>query len=289
MFFLKKAQPEQALVRQGAGGTKVSLNQLQVYPIVHQYAVIDLSLKTLTLSLKGADAVLCKDYIKADFKIAIFLKVSPDHQDIATVAQVFDVKQLNDKEYLGHYFLPQVESAIRTVTSAFEYVQLYEEREVFTRHVLEEIGDDLSGFRLENIAIDYLEQTSQDFYNEDDFLEQAGKGKINRLRLENHLMTAKLKVTEVEETARIEQEANRVKFELEHATKKIELEHRLEIAHLTAEQELIQDMTLGKSSKSNTDLDQKIKAIRLRAQQERERLEQLLKKKEAQDNKSKDN
>jgi len=287
MFFLKKAQLDQALVRQGVGGTKVSLSNLPVYPILHQVQVIDLSLKTLTLSLREVNAVLCKDYIKADFKVTVFLKVNPNEQDIATVAQVFDIHQLNDKEYLGHYFLPQVESAIRTVTSAFEYIQLYEEREKFVNHVLEVIGRDLSGFKLDDIAIDYLEQTSQDFYNEGDFLEQMGKGKVDKLTLENRLMTTKLKAAEVEEVTKIEQEANRVRHQLELATKKTELEHRLEIARLTAEQEIIQDLASGKSPAS--DIDQKIEAIRARAQQERERLEQLLKQKETQDKKSNDN
>ncbi|OJJ16162.1 hypothetical protein BKI52_35945 [marine bacterium AO1-C] len=286
MFFLKKAQSGKALVRQGAGGMKVSMDKMTVYPVLHQLEVVDLSLKSLTVELTEANAVLCKDYIKADIKAAVFIKVSNDPLDITTIAHVFDVHQLDNKEYLADYFLPQVAFAIRTVVSHFEYRQLYDEREQFVDHIIQTIGRDLSGFRLEDIAIDYLEQTSLDFYNEDDFLEQVGKGKVNRLTLENQLITAHDKLKLAEEVARVEQEANTVRYRLELETKKVELERRLEITRLAAEQEVTQDRASGKLSSLDTDIDQKIEAIRAKAQQERERLEQLLKEKEAKDKNS---
>ena len=258
MFFLKKAQSGQALVRQGLGGTKVSMSKMVAYPLLHQVEVIDLSIKTLTLTLTEANALLCRDYIKVDLKATMLVKINTDHQDIATVTSVFDVQQLNNKEYLEHYFLPQLEAAVRTVTSYFEYTQLYDEREKFVDNILNVIGNEFSGFQVEDIAVDYLEQTSQDFYNEDDFLEQIGKGKVNKLTLENHLITLQDKVALAQEVARVEQEANIVRYQLELETKKVELEQRLKITHLTAEQEIIQDQISGKSPALDNDIDEKI-------------------------------
>lgn len=285
MIFSKKAQAGQALLRKGMGPTQVSLDKMVAYPILHQVEIIDLSMKTLDLMLGKANAVLCQDYIKADIRMTVFIKVISNSENIQRVAQAFDLQQLNDKAYLEHYFLPQIESAIRIVASYFDFAQIFDERYKFLDNVLQVIGDDFSGFSLENMAIDYLEQTSLEFYNEDDFLEQIGKGKVNRHILEQDLRKTRFGLEGVQEVAKQEQEANIKRYQIELEIKKAEVKRRLEIAQLTAEQEMMQDQLPGKPTAS--EVDQKIEAIRAQAQQEEEKLEQLLKKKRAQDKDSK--
>ena len=196
MFFLKKAQPEQALVRQGVGGTKVSLDKIAVYSAFHRLDVIDLSLKTLTLNLTEANAVLSKDYIKVDLEVLFYIKVSPEPDDIQRVVKTFDTQKLNKLQYLEQSFLPKFEEALRVSGQRFDFADLFKYQEEFRNDILETIGVELRGFSLEDMVIIHLEQTSLDFYNPEDYLESRGKGKVEQALLEKEHSRELVKIEE---------------------------------------------------------------------------------------------
>mgnify|MGYP001058333702 CR=1 FL=1 len=289
MFFFKKAQSRQALVRQGVGGTQVSLDKINVYPVLHRVDTIDLSLKALTLKLTEANAMLCKDYIKADVHALFYVKVRPMPDDIRHVASTFDTQQLNNLEYLGQYFLPKFEEALRINGQRFDFADLFKHREEFRNHTLEIIGVELGGFSLEDMVIDHLEQTSLDFYNPEDYLEERGKGKVKSLVLENQLQKVRSDDENDALTIKTEIEAQEVtqRYELEVAKAKVQ--HKLELAKLEAEKEFWDnaDKKTEEQTEKKDAIDQEIEAVRAKARAEKERIEQLYKQQEEQNKSSK--
>lgn len=282
MFFLKKAQSGQVLVRQGLGGTQVSLDKINVYPVLHRIDTIDLSLKTLTLNLTEANAMLCKDYIKVDVQTLFYIKVKSDPDEIRHVASTFDTQQLNNLEYLGQYFLPKFEEALRINGQRFDFADLFKHREEFRNHTLEIIGIELGGFSLEDMVIERLEQTSLDFYNPEDYLEERGKGKVKSLVLENQLQKARSDDENDALIIKTEIEVLEVtqRYELEVAKAKVQ--HRLEIAKLEAEKEFWDKSARKPEEETEVKdaIDKEIDAVRAKAQAEKERIEQLYKQQE---------
>jgi hypothetical protein len=62
-----------------------------------------------------------------------------------------------------------------------DFTQLFTERDNFKERILEVIGTDLNGYLLEDVAIDYLEQTPLDSLDADNILDAQGIRKITDL------------------------------------------------------------------------------------------------------------
>jgi uncharacterized membrane protein YqiK len=235
-MFFKKAQPGQALVRVGAGGTVVSFDKLNVYPILHQLITVDLSLRQLSLHLTNERAVLCKDFIKADVKVVFTLKIYPDAPDIRRILNSFDAAQLANPEYLAKCFFSEFEYAIRVVAQFMSFIDLSQKTMDFADRVLEVIGRDLYGFVLDDMVVESIEQTSANFYNDDDYLELQGKAHIGQYPLQ------KLRKPKNENTQAANEAAYAALLEqqaLEVALVNTEVDQQLEIARLKATQEVL--------------------------------------------------
>ena len=73
----KKPIHGRALVRSGAGGTKIAFEKgFFVVPVLHRMEIMDITLKTITISRIGGDGLICKDNIRADIKVAFFIRVN---------------------------------------------------------------------------------------------------------------------------------------------------------------------------------------------------------------------
>lgn len=235
-MFFKKAQPGQALVRMGAGGTVVSFDKLNVYPILHKLTTVDLSLRQLSLHLTNERAVLCKDFIKADVKVVFHMKIYPDAQDIKQVLHSFDVAQLTNVEYLAGCFFPEFEYAIRVVAQFMPFIDLSQNTTDFADKILEVIGRDLYGFMLDDLVVEAVEQTSADFYNDNDYLEVQGKAHIGQYSLQKLVKPNEenaLVANEAAYAVLLEQQA------LEVELVNTDIAQQLEIARLKATQEVL--------------------------------------------------
>jgi uncharacterized membrane protein YqiK len=72
----KKAVQGHALVRTGSGGTKVSFTGFFVIPVLHRLEVMDITLKTIVIERMGKEGLICKDNMRADIKVAFFVRVN---------------------------------------------------------------------------------------------------------------------------------------------------------------------------------------------------------------------
>lgn len=189
--FNKKVSQGKALVRTGGKGLKVSFNRMLVVPVFHKLEIMDISLKSFTISRTGEDGLICKDNLRADIKVVFFIRVNHSEEDVRHVAQSIGCARASDVDLLQNLFEPKFSEALKTVGKRFNFVDLYDQRNEFKSDMIEMIGTELNGYILDNASIDYLEQTSVEHLNPDNILDSEGIEKITTITAEKKKATQK--------------------------------------------------------------------------------------------------
>lgn len=186
--FYRKVAPEEALVRSGGGRLTVATGQgMWVVPIMHRVDRMDLTLKRIEIARQGNDGLICADNIRADIKVAFFVRVDKEDEKIKEVAQSIGCHRASDEGTLTELFDAKFSEALKTVGKQFEFVDLYDKREKFKTEIIKVIGVDLNGYRLDDAAIDYLEQTSVELLDPNNILDAEGIKKITDLTAKEHI------------------------------------------------------------------------------------------------------
>ncbi|RMG72508.1 MAG: flotillin family protein, partial [Bacteroidetes bacterium] len=254
MTFYRKVPQGKALVRTGMGKTKVSFEGMYVIPLLHMAETMDISLKQVQISREGKEGLICKDNLRADIKVAFFVRVNPTTEDVKKVAQTIGCTRASDPEMLNTLFEAKFSEALKTVGKSFDFIELYNSRKELKLEILDIIGDDLNGYSLDDAAIDYLEQTPVEFLDEDNILDAEGIKKIRDLTA-NQITQANKIQREKEKTIRKQDvEAQEAILELDRQlAEKKEIQKR-EIESIKAREEAetkrIQEEELAKSEKA---------------------------------------
>ena len=208
-----------------------------VVPVLHIVEMMDISVKRIEIDRSGVDGLICKDNIRADIKVAFFVRVNKEVEDVKRVANFLGCKRASDLESLRGVFEPKFSEALKTVGKQFDFVELYNSREEFRNKILEVIGSDLNGYVLDDCAIDYLEQTDLERLNPNNVLDAEGIKKITDLTA--HEITLANQITREKEKTLKKQdvEAREAILQLERQQVDAEEKQEKEIAEITARQE----------------------------------------------------
>lgn len=179
--FYKKVDQGKVIVRNGVGGAVVSFGGILVLPVLHKEELMDISVKRVEIARVGKDGLICKDNLRADIRVAFFVRVNQTREDVLKVAQLLGCQKASDPGTLMEFFDAKFSEALKTVGKKFDFVQLYTEREKFKSEILQVIGTDLNGYVLDDAAIDYLEQTDISNLNNKNILDAEGIKKITEL------------------------------------------------------------------------------------------------------------
>ncbi len=180
--FYRKVGPDEAIVRTGIGPMKiVTAGGLPVVPIVHSVETMDLTLKSFEIAREGSEGLICKDNIRADIRVAFFIRINNQESEMREVAESIGCRRASQVETLRELFDSKFSEALKTVGKQFEFVELYDKREQFKEQILRVIGTDLNGYKLDDAAIDYLEQTRLELLNPNNILDAEGIKKITEL------------------------------------------------------------------------------------------------------------
>jgi len=82
----RKIEKGTALIRTGIGETKVTFDGMFVIPILHRADLMDISLKRVEIDRTAANGLICKDNMRADIKVAFFVRVNNSKDDVLQVA-----------------------------------------------------------------------------------------------------------------------------------------------------------------------------------------------------------
>ncbi|TWU17577.1 Inner membrane protein YqiK [Novipirellula galeiformis] len=174
--------PDRAIVKSGLGGLDVTTAGGKfIVPMFHRYEFMDLTLKSFEIHRQGSEGLICRDNIRADIKVAFFIRVDNTDEEMKEVAQSIGAKRCSELETLRELFDAKFSEALKTVGKQFEFVDLYDQRDKFKSEILKVIGTDLNGYRLDDAAIDYLEQTPLGMLSPNNILDAEGIKKITEL------------------------------------------------------------------------------------------------------------
>ena len=234
---LRKVPQGTALIRTGQGGTRVSFDSTIVIPILHIVEMMDISVKRIEIDRTGEDGLICKDNIRADIKVAFYVRVNKETDDVKSVATFLGCRRASEIDTLRAVFEPKFSEALKTVGKQFDFVELYNSREEFREQIKVVIGEDLNGYVLDDCAIDYLEQTNLERLNPNNVLDAEGIKKITDLTA-REITLANSITREKEKTLKKQDvEAREAILALERQQVDAEEKQEREIAEITARQE----------------------------------------------------
>ncbi len=233
----RKVRQGEALIRNGAGGTQVSFSGMFVIPILHRGEYMDISVKRIEIDRRTEQGLICKDNLRADICVAFFVRVNHTVDDVIKVAQSLGCERASDRQALIELFDAKFSEALKTVGKQFDFAELYTNRVSFREQILDVIGTDLSGYVLEDAAIDYLEQTDKKLLSPDNILDAEGIKKITVLTAAQYELA---NAREREKDMTITQqnvEAKEAILELNKQLAEAEAKQQREIASIQAREE----------------------------------------------------
>ncbi|MDF3129347.1 flotillin family protein [Kiritimatiellaeota bacterium B1221] len=235
----KKVEQGTAIIRNGMGGTKVSFVGMLVFPIFHRRELMDISVKRVEIDRTGTvgEGLICRDNLRADVKVAFFVRVNKTPQDVLKVAQSLGCKRGSDPQGLIEFFDAKFSEGLKTVGKQFDFVDLYTNRELFKEEILKVIGTDLNGYILDDAAIDYLEQTSLSALDPKNILDAEGIKKITELTAAQNILSNDISRNEEKTIKKQDVEAREAILELERQQADAEQKQLREIAEITAREE----------------------------------------------------
>lgn len=204
--FLKKAAPGQALVKTGFGiaNPKISMGSSIVIPLLHKLETVDLTVKTIRIERRKKDSLSCADGIRAEVEVDFYIKINPVTEDIRHVSQTVGAKRATDIVKLRELFEAKFADALKTAGSKISFEQLYHNRQQFRDEIISALGSAdgkdvvLNGYRLDDVAIQYLEQLPLDMHDENNVLDSRGRKEIAlRTSTEAELANKRLREREV--------------------------------------------------------------------------------------------
>src|SRR5688572_17440347 len=232
-----KVEQGRALVRNGMGGTKVSFSGIVVFPIIHKPELMDISVKRVEIDRHGTNGLICMDNMRADIKVAFFVRVNQTPQDVLKVAQSIGCTRASSHAAITELFDSKFSEALKTVGRQFQFVDLYNSRDKLKEGILKTIGTDLNGFVLEDVAIDYLEQTSLGLLNPDNILDSEGIKKITELTATQKILANQIDRDREKTITKQNVEASETILELNRQLAEAEQKQKREISGIIAREE----------------------------------------------------
>lgn len=188
-FYIKVPQGTALIVNDMSTIPKVHFTGALVYPVIYKKEFMKISLITLEIDRRSKDGLICRDNLRADITVAFYLRVNETTTDVLKVAKAIGAERASDRAAVNELFNAKFSEALKTAGKQFDFVQLFEERQNFRDRILEVIGDDLNGYVLEDVAIDYLEQTPKSSLDPSNILDAEGIRKITELTAAQNVMT----------------------------------------------------------------------------------------------------
>ena len=258
----KKVSQGQALIRNGVGGTQVSFSGKFVIPIMHRVEYMDVSVKRIEIDRRAVQGLVCKDNLRADIVVAFFVRVNNTVEDVIKVAQSLGCERASDRQALVELFDAKFSEALKTVGKQFDFVELYTDRVRFREQILEVIGTDLSGYVLEDAAIDYLEQTDKKLLNPDNILDAEGIKKITVLTAEQYELANDREREKDKTITQQNVEADEAILELNKQLAEADAKQKREVASIQAREEAetkrVQEAEREKAEKARISAEEEI-------------------------------
>ena len=179
----KKATKEVSWVRTGWGKEFVIKDGgAIVLPVVHEIVPVNMNTMRLQIPRHEKEALITKDRMRVDVTVEIYVRVASNEESIATAAQTLGDRTMDPqavKEFVEGKFV----DVLRSVAAGMDMEELHEKRATFVQRVQDEIASDLTknGFELESVSLTALDQTSLEFFDENNAFDAQGLTRIKEI------------------------------------------------------------------------------------------------------------
>lgn len=236
-LYVKVEQGTALIVNGLASVPRVYFTGAIVYPLIYKKELMRISLITLEVDRRGKEGLICRDNMRADITVAFYLRVNETEQDVLKVAKSLGSARASDKAAVNELFNAKFSEALKTVGKQLDFVKLFEDRQEFRDKIVEVIGNDLNGYVLEDVAIDYLEQTPKSSLDPNNILDAEGIRKITELTASQNVFTNNLERDEELAIKKKNVETTEAMLELQRQQADAEARQEREIATLKAREE----------------------------------------------------
>ena len=236
-FYRKVDQGKALIINTMASEPMVTFTGGIVVPILHRAEIMEISVKTIDIDRRGKEGLICKDNIRADIKVAFFVRVNKTRGDVLKVAQSIGCDRASDQKTLETLFVAKFSEALKTVGKRMEFEELYTMRDVFRDQIIEVIGKDLNGYVLDDAAIDYLEQTQVELLDPQNILDAQGIRKITQMTAAQSVATNDLRQEERKSITRQNVDAQEKILEMERQQEDAVAKQKREVESIRAREE----------------------------------------------------
>lgn len=271
-FYIKVPQGTALIVNDMSSQPKVHFTGALVLPIIYKKELMRISLITLEVDRRGRDGLICFDNMRADITVAFYLRVNETASDVLRVAKSIGADRASDREAVEQLFAAKFSEGLKTVGKQIEFVQLFENRLEFREKIIDVIGDDLNGYVLEDVAIDYLEQTPKAALDPNNILDAEGIKKITELTAAQNVTTNILERDEELAIKKKDVETREAMLELERQQADAEARQEREVATIRAREEAetvkVQEEERQKAETTTIRVDQELSVQKENQQRE---------------------
>jgi uncharacterized membrane protein YqiK len=236
-FYRKVDQGVALIVNDMSATPKVHFTGALIIPVLYRAELMRISQITQQIDRRGKDGLICRDNMRADIAVAFYLRVNETQADVLRVAKAIGADRASDKHAVDELFNAKFSEALKTVGKKFDFTELFEKRQEFRDEIIAVIGNDLNGYVLEDVAIDYLEQTPKSLLDQFNILDAQGIRKITELTAAQNVVTNELEQNEKLAITKKNVEAREALLALERQQAEAEARQKREIETIRAREE----------------------------------------------------
>jgi uncharacterized membrane protein YqiK len=233
----RKVQQGQALIVSKTRSIDVTFTGSFVVPVIHRAEFMDIGVKVIEIEKAGNDGLICQDNIRADIRVSFYVRVNPNADDVKRVAQLVGCENASDSAKLDELFSAKFSEALKTAGKAMDFVQLYDRREAFRTAVIGVVGEDLNGYVLDDVAIEYLEQTPVSQLDPSNVLDAEGIRKITEITTREHIAANVFRRDAEKQIKAKDVETQQALYEMDRQEKAAEFRATREMATTKAKEE----------------------------------------------------
>ena len=207
---LVRAQAQEAILRSRALGDttpQVFFDKANIVPALDVYDIMDISIKTVPISLLGREGVHCRDNIRADVQATIYVKVPRNAENVLLVAQTVGCARASNPETLKQLFSGKLTEAFRIVLKKLDFEEALAKLDAVRENIIQVVGVELNGFHLQDLSIESFEQTPLEKLDPANILDAEGITKITDRTASQLVATNKLRRAAEREVRRKDAEA----------------------------------------------------------------------------------
>ncbi len=149
-MFIKKLNRGEAIIRSGTGGTVVSFDKLLVLPSLHNYEIVDISIKKLTINAKLKD----KDLEDVPLTISLLVRLNTSSTEVfINTVNTFGAPVVSDANFIFEYFNGKAIEAVQKAVRSYSQEKILHCDSEVKEKAIQNLLPNIPGFVIEDLII----------------------------------------------------------------------------------------------------------------------------------------